>query len=188
MSKTILIDMDDTIVDLHRPWHRVYNAWSGDDVSIEKATSWEVDKWVKNPAIMMKVLELPGLFEDLEPLPGAVAGIEQLVEAGHRVLLVSSAPNPESMKGKAKFVDKRLPFLPPKSLVLTYHKDLVRGDVLFDDGPHNLLRYRKAWPSAQIATIAYPYNYEAAVQSGAFIAGEWQNTAAAWRRFVEHVL
>lgn len=66
--------------------------------------------------------------------------------------MVTASPA-NAMKDKANWVRKHLPFVPRHNLVVTYRKDLVRGDFTFDDAPRNLERCR-----ATRIIMDYPYN------------------------------
>ena len=45
------------------------------------------------------------------------------------------------MEEKGEWVRDNLPFLSRDNFIIAKRKELVRGDVLFDDGPHNLGTY-----------------------------------------------
>ena len=99
-GRTVLVDMDNTIVDWDGEFIRRYAAASGRDLH-------EVEKIVRNRAKFeieenfdaserAKVLETlasPGFYESLEPLPGAVEALQTLVAEGVDVKLVT-APHP----------------------------------------------------------------------------------------------
>jgi 5'(3')-deoxyribonucleotidase len=181
---TILVDLDDIVVDLQGPWYREYNLRTADTLDQVNVTDWDVSRFARWPQELIAILSEPGFFSGLPALPGAIEGLRVLVEDGHRVLIVSAGSGPESLKGKGEWVEKHLRFLPPKNLILTHAKDAVRGDVLFDDGPRNLTAYRAAWPDAFLASIEYPYNAAALRGSGALRVGAWTDPRRAWHRFV----
>jgi len=190
-SKTILIDMDSIIVDIEEKWYGQYNATFGDNLTTEKIKTWDLDRFCKPsdqvPHPVFSILAQPGFFLDLPALPGALEGLRRLSDGGHNVMLVTSPPNIPSMSDKATWIKTQMPwFNVHKNLILTYQKNLVKGDILFDDGPHNITRYRQAWPNAAIATIAYPYNESAQSQCD-LVTGTYLDTAAAWDRFCSWV-
>ena len=82
--------------------------------------------------------DFEGLFATLPPADGAVAAIERL-RAVYDVYLLSTAPwaNTSSWSDKRRWVERHLPMLPVKHLILTHRKDLNRGDFLIDDRPNN---------------------------------------------------
>lgn len=187
-KQTVLVDLDSIVVNIEEEWYRRYNEKHGDDLSIERVLSWDTSKYAKAGAAVFDTLNEPGFFEALKPLPGAVEGVNELLDEA-RVLIVSHGPTPGSYSEKARWLQRWLPEVSLKQLILTYSKDAVRGDVLFDDGPHNLRSYRQAWPDSRLATIAYPYNADVRAEAGVvdLVAGDYHDTAAAWAAFVRWV-
>lgn len=51
-----------------------------------------------------------------------------------------------------------LPLIPRENLIFTHRKELVRGNLLFDDSPNNLLQF-KLKGGISVA-MDYPYNRE----------------------------
>jgi 5'-nucleotidase len=181
--KTILIDLDGIVVNLHRPWLAIYNELYHDTLTEEAWTDWEVSS-AKNRHGFFKVLDSPGMFLLPDPIPGAIKGIGELIALKHNVYILSAATgNP--LTDKSKWISRWMPWFDHKKVIFTHAKHLVKGDVLFDDGPHNILSYRAAWPTSHIATIEYPYN-TAALKS-AVVLGHWKDPVTAWGNFVEWV-
>ena len=79
-----------------------------------------------------------GLFPTLPPIPG---GVEALVRLSRRftVYLLSTSPwrNTDAWSDKRRWVEKYLPQVEKKRLILTHRKDLNRGAYLIDDRPNN---------------------------------------------------
>src|SRR6266540_13587 len=185
-SLTVLLDLDSIIVDIWEPWYREHNRRWGDDLSIEKVTSWDIGLFVKPGSRPFDIINEKGFYIGLRPLPGAINGVNRLVRAGHKVYILSAAPSLPSWSEKAAWVAGWLPRIDQKNIIFTHAKTLVKGDVLFDDGPHNLLGYRAAWPKAKLATIAYPYNQVALLEAD-LVAGDHHGIARAWSRFTAWV-
>jgi 5'-nucleotidase len=79
----------------------------------------------------------PKFFYNLPAKEGAIEGIRKLSRF-YDVVFVSAGEY-YSYEDKYHWIEKHLPFLPRPNLILTHRKDLVIGDVLVDDGPHNIL-------------------------------------------------
>jgi len=79
--------------------------------------------------------ELPGLFSEMDPIPGALEAYRKMVEDGHDVFILSTAPwgNPSAWSDKLTWVKTHLGDVAEKRLILSHHKYLLRGDVLIDD-------------------------------------------------------
>lgn len=153
--KTLLIDMDSVIVDLMSEWHRRYNEDYGDDLSVERLQCWHSEKYVK-PECGLKIydyLDQPGLFLNLKPLPYAVEVLERLNQT-YDILIVTSSGT-HAYTEKEQWVAKHLPFIGRHNLIFAHRKDMIRGDLLFDDAPHNL----RAFQATGRVAVAMDYGY-----------------------------
>ncbi len=76
---------------------------------------------------------IPGIFKDLEPLPGAIEAFEYLWEV-FDVYILSTPPwrNPDGWIHKKDWVEKHIPKA-KRRLILSHHKNLNKGDYLIDD-------------------------------------------------------
>lgn len=184
----ILVDLDSTVADLCTPWYDVYNRRFGDDLCMERVTDWDTSKFAKHGLAIFGVLSDPGLFLNLKPLPGALEACKALAEDGHRLIVVSAVPAGSVTGGyeKKQWVWHNMPFINRKDVIITDAKDVIEGDVLIDDGPHNIIAWGARHPRAYIATIAYPYNSHAHAQCN-LVAGDYTDPAAAWARILEGV-
>ena len=79
--------------------------------------------------------DLPGLFGEMDPMPGAVEAFHRLSEAGHDLYILTTAPwnNESAWVDKLRWVKRYLPDVAHKRLIISHHKNLVSGDVLIDD-------------------------------------------------------
>jgi 5'-nucleotidase len=154
--KTLLIDMDSVIVDLMTEWHRRYNEQYEDDLSVERVLSWETERFVK-PECGEKVYDIldePGLFRHLPPQPDAVSVLERLSRE-YDILIVTSSRT-HAYTEKEQWVEEHLPFIGRHNLIFAHRKDMIRGDLLFDDAPHNLQAFAATGRVA--VAMDYPYN------------------------------
>jgi len=78
--------------------------------------------------------EIPGIFNDLEPVKGAIFAFHELSEH-YDCYILSTAPwgNPEAWMEKRLWVEKHLGEAAHKKLILSHNKHLNRGDYLIDD-------------------------------------------------------
>jgi len=82
--------------------------------------------------------DIPDVFAQMEPMPGAVEAFKELAERID-VYILSTAPwaNPSAWSDKLDWVRRHLGAGPGdpayKRLIITHHKDLNRGDFLIDD-------------------------------------------------------
>ena len=136
----ILVDMDDTIEYLLKAWVKGVNEVYGYHVKYEDVRDWDVSKafpgltWEQVYAVPMT----PGFWQNVEPIPGAAEALQRFMAAGHEVLIVTATPfasAPEKLDG---WLFRYFPFLKWDQVIVTGKKQLIRGDVLIDDGVHNL--------------------------------------------------
>ena len=137
----ILVDMDDTIEQLIQAWVSRVNERYGYSVKYEDVLSW--DMTAAFPGLTREqVYAIPlesGFWKTVEPIPGAAEALQRLISAGHEIYIVT-ATEIESIPEKMNDVLFRyFPFLTRDRLIITTKKQLIRGDVLIDDGIHNLV-------------------------------------------------
>ena len=70
-------------------------------------------------------------------LKGAKEGIQTLLTQGHEIYIVTSA-HPDMIKWKAEWLQRELPEIPWSHVIVANNKSLIKGDILVDDGLHNL--------------------------------------------------
>ena len=82
--------------------------------------------------------EVPEIFALMEPMPGAVDAVHKLA-AKYDVYILSTAPwkNPSAWADKVAWVTKYFDDVFHKRLILSHHKDLLKGDYLIDDRSKN---------------------------------------------------
>ena len=82
--------------------------------------------------------EIDGLFSRMKPIHGAVEGFKFLAEHFDTYIL-STAPwnNPSAWRDKLLWVKEHLGDAAYKRLILSHHKDLLRGDYIIDDSIKN---------------------------------------------------
>ncbi|MDZ7691484.1 MAG: hypothetical protein U5K69_10210 [Balneolaceae bacterium] len=78
--------------------------------------------------------DIPGYFNDLPPVEGAVEAYHRLAEA-YDTYILSTAPwnNETAWSAKNLWVRRHLPEVANRRLILTHHKHLVSGHILIDD-------------------------------------------------------
>jgi 5'-nucleotidase len=140
----IFLDMDGVLVDLMHGWLPYLNEISGKNLTEKDVDMWGLEKVYDMPfSKIRKPLHREGFWEELPPYDGAVEFVEALDNAGHEVY-IATAPFPSDvcMWGKKMWVENHLHFLAPSRLILAHDKFLLRGDMLVDDKPENLLQFR----------------------------------------------
>lgn len=137
---TILTDADDVIENLLDCWVAMLNNRFGTSTSPEDVTDWNVS--LAFPTLTKEqvygVLADDELWHMIEPIPGAQETLQKLYDEGHNIYIVTAS---DYRTCKAKF-DRILPLFPWldwNHVIITNNKQMVKGDILIDDGPHNLV-------------------------------------------------
>ena len=84
--------------------------------------------------------KLPGIYENLDPIEGAIDSVNKLLNSQYKIFFLSTAPwdNPDAWTHKrlwiAKYFEEKLI---KKKLILCHHKQLLIGDYLIDDREWN---------------------------------------------------
>lgn len=138
---TIFVDMDDTLELLLKAWLKRVNEIYGRSVCCEDVREWDLTK--AYPGLSWEQVYGTTFDKDfwksVEPMPGAVEGLKALMDQGHEVY-VATASLMENIP--QKFTDvlfRYFPYLCWDQVIVTSKKQLLKGDVLIDDGVHNLL-------------------------------------------------
>ena len=121
-KKILYVDMDNVLVDFPSGMRKVG----------EK-------KLAEHPG---KPDEVPGIFSQMDPMPGAVTAMHELAKY-YDIYILSTAPwlNPSAWSDKLKWVQQHFGkdegTLFWKRLIISHHKNLNRGDFLIDDKKKN---------------------------------------------------
>ena len=137
---TILVDMDDTIEQLLEAWLEGINKKFGRSVACEDIVSWNItDAYpgLSFEEVYTVPLE-PGFWKKVKPIPGAAEGLKTLMAMGHEVYIVTATPYQSVTEKMGDLLFAYFPFLRQDQLIITFRKQMIRGDVLIDDGVHNL--------------------------------------------------
>lgn len=137
---TILVDMDDTIENLSEAWVDYLNDRYRTSVSASDISSWDISQAFPtlSKSDVYGALKETALWEAVKPLPGAVKYLKKLVEDGNDVFIVT-ASHPDTVGVKMNRVLFRyFPFIPYQNVIICSKKQMVSGDILIDDGVHNL--------------------------------------------------
>lgn len=172
-SLTILCDADDTIEHLLPHWLDALNRAYQKDVKPEDIHSWNLA--LAYPDLTSEQVFAPiytkAFWENITPMEDSQYYLERLIEDGHKVYILSAA-NFETSDVKVEKLLKLFPFLDWTKIILAHDKQMIRGDVLIDDGIHNLKggHYRKL-------LFHQPHNAEIdEIQYGAIRVHSWKET------------
>ncbi len=84
--------------------------------------------------------KLPGIYENLDPIEGAIDSVNKLLNSQYKIFFLSTAPwdNPDAWTHKRLWIAKYFEGkLIKKKLILCHHKQLLIGNYLIDDREWN---------------------------------------------------
>lgn len=136
---TILVDVDDVLDDLTNAWVNAVNVKYGMNVKPDDIKSWDIETYFDGLSRnqVFSPLHKEYFWDDLKPIEGAQEYLKRLIDDGHTVVLVTSS-HPNTVKFKYDFLVKYFPYIAFRDIIFTSRKQMVKGDVLIDDAPHNL--------------------------------------------------
>lgn len=137
---TILFDADDTVENLSDCWIAMLNERYGTSVTPEDVHGWDIS--LAFPTLTKEqvfgVLHDDELWRRITPIPGSVEVLQKLYDEGHQLYMVTVSSY-HTCKTKVERLLELFPFLDWKHIIFACNKQMVRGDVLIDDAPHNLV-------------------------------------------------
>lgn len=132
----IILDVDDTIADTTKYLLNRANKEYGTNIVKEDIYDWNLD--IVFPDInLRKFFNEEGFFFNLKPYEDAIYYTKKLIEEGHEIIITTASPM-NGFKDKALWLQKYFPHIPEKNLILAWRKECVYGDVMLDDGLHNI--------------------------------------------------
>lgn len=138
---TILIDMDDTIEMLVYAWVDAVNSRYGYSATVEDVTDWDVTKAF--PGLtreqVYSVIAEQDFWKSVKPTPGAPEAVKRFIDAGHKVYIVTASGHDQVYSKMENVLFKYFPYLTFDDVIITTHKQLIKADILIDDGFHNLI-------------------------------------------------
>ena len=154
--------MDMILVDLMPTWIRLYETISGENINPDYFNNYDFSLNVKYPQLLNSLIETPGFFRNLPPIPHAINFFNKLLEDGrYEVIVVTQPPRKAdyAIKEKREWLQDYFPKLSMTNIVFAHKKYLIHGDILFDDKPSHLEEWKKYHPNGKTATIIYSYNH-----------------------------
>jgi len=143
---TLLIDMDDTLVTTLDAWVSILNRDYKLTVRKEDIRDWDIK--TAFPTLSARSVYRPLLcgeiWEKIRPLPDSQDVINKLWCEGYNIYVVT-ASDYRSIKRKAERLFELFPVIDWEHVIIADNKQMLEGDVLIDDAPHNLIggRYQK---------------------------------------------
>lgn len=138
--RRIWLDMDSVVYDLHVAWLGAHNReYPNHHLTIEQHKHWDASKPCKDagcPADIYSYFNLPELWTNGTIIDNADRYIAHWHDAD--VGFLTTTPNSLAATHKLDWLKINFPFVKDVIIVNGHLKHLVHGDILVDDGIHNL--------------------------------------------------
>lgn len=139
---TILVDMDNVLENMGEAWVERINARYGTDVKYDNISDWDIAKFF--PTLTREMVFSPLSESDfwennVKPIDGAVETLKRLIGEGNDVYVVTASGFQTLYDKVTLCLFRWFPFLTVDNIVITQNKQIISGDVLIDDAPHNLI-------------------------------------------------
>lgn len=142
MSKplTIFIDMDEVLNDLVTQWVAALSSTYNYTTTFEDIKDWDLES--AYPALtssqIYEPLDNDEFWRKLRPANEAAPVIQSWITAGHKVY-VATATYYKDVSTKVQWLQCYFPMIELSNIIIIKDKSLLKGDVLIDDGVHNLV-------------------------------------------------
>lgn len=139
----IVLDQDEVICSWVARILEWYNHDYGTSFTRQDVTDYWAMENILGPQgkpFIRSCMRYPEFYRDLDPMPGAIDGVKKLIDAGHDVVIATAIPPSAGIAfhGKLEWIRRNMPFFNTKNFIAIQRKSLLDGDILVDDGPHNI--------------------------------------------------
>lgn len=166
---TILLDLDDVLNNQNELWIQELNVRYRRGVRYEDITGWDMGRFF--PRLSARQLYAPAisgeLVDKMKPTPGSQDYTWKWYSAGHNLIVVT-ATSSQDIDKKIAWLYKNFKWFDMKNLISTQRKQLIKGDILIDDGLHNLQRDNQLGIEPQYVKVCMdrPWNRSANLLDG----------------------
>jgi len=162
----IVFDSDGVLANTQKEVLKRYNKEYGLAFTLDDITSWHLSKVEKPGTNMSKYFLEDGFFASLEPMKGAQEIVKVLSDIGDELFVATSSPV-VGLVDKVLWIRKHFPQIPKDNISLITRKDLLCGDIILDDGLHNLypsnfnypIVFNQPWNQSPKANLVRVYDW-----------------------------
>jgi len=136
----ILVDCDVVLNNLLESWVACLNGHYNISAKAEDINIWDLkciypllsDEEINSP------LTENSFWKNLEPNPDSKKYLKKMIDDGYEVSIVTAHSIYQTVPAKVDWILEKFPFLSWSDIIITSKKQKIIGDVLIDDGIHNL--------------------------------------------------
>ncbi len=137
MKKVLVVDMDDVLAKLVPKWVEAVNEGERESVSPSDVLSWDIDSYFKCGKKVYEYLTYE-LFRSLPVMEDSTEVLRKLQEKYDVYVVTSATAYTESLVAKVEWLEEHFPTIDRTHIVLCGNKNIIKADVMIDDGAHNL--------------------------------------------------
>ncbi len=162
--KTVLVDMDEVLVDLVASWLDMYHELGGERVYKDQVVSYnfETSGLIKDMPLFWKALDRAPAMRVAKPLPGAMEALKKLTEHPELDVYIVTYARTESWgkahEAKLAWLWQHAPWFDRDKVMFVRNKELVRGDYLVEDNTHTLEKWDMHTRFGKALLIHQPWN------------------------------
>lgn len=155
------LDLDGVVANFTAGWMRFYNEQFGTSLQVADSTDWgdlvnlthfgDIDEFWK----WSSDLDGHSVFWHLDPFPGAVEAVQDLADAGHEIIVLTTKPE-FAVEDAHDWISRH--DLPAREIHILEDKWRVPCEVYLDDGPHILPALVARRPEAKVCRYVRPWN------------------------------
>lgn len=153
------VDLDGVIADFDGGWRRAYAVWYGKEVR-DLTEEWDDNARLtfgSQAEFFAWVGDVPGFWQDLAPVPGALGALRELRKQGHQIRFITARPEWARSQTLRWLIANGQP---SDELHFTGEKWRVPAHIYIDDSPAVLADLKEA-KAPYVIRFARPWNKKA---------------------------
>jgi 5'(3')-deoxyribonucleotidase len=173
----VLLDVDGVIADFTGAYLTAVEKALGRTYTPADVRDWDIGDALglstEDRDLVHEVLDQPGVGQGLKPLPGAVAGVKEVMKLAEVYFVTSPlASSPTWIYDRAIWIEKHFGKEYRDNIISAKKKAPIFGNLFVDDKPQNVDEWSKAWPMCNALLWDIPANRSA---KGTYLrVGDWQ--------------
>ena len=148
----IFVDQDDVCNNFIEQVIIEFNEKKGTNYTEDNVTDWDIGACLK--AGNADIFNDMTIFSRLKVREGCYENFKLLYESGLFEMYMLSAAHPYAMPYKFDWLIRKLPFFDTRRYLTGMNKGLYHGDILLDDGLHNI----EAFKHGEAVIFSRPHN------------------------------
>ncbi len=151
----IAVDWDCVLNNLMDKTLEIYNAQSGKNIQMSDLTTYNLHECLPKEDAdgITKLFKSKAMWDSLTPIEGSKDGLQKLLDAGHRVFIVTATAT-ENWPWKISWLKKYFPFFNTNNVVRLIDKSLFKCDILIEDCLEQLINHKLC----HRVCLDYPWN------------------------------